>query len=123
MFVLARRDMSFVAGVYALGRSFTHRSHFSHCPARLEAAGVHFTDQQSSAVPLENHERQRVYDSIQQDFRASGLSLDGTITQGLTMSDLFQVYSAALYLTENVVAAWVLSEATQLNSLRPHHPP
>lgn len=89
--VLALRHMSVVAGAYAVGLSFTHRSHLSVCPARLEAAGVHFTEQESSAVPLENHERQRVYDSIQQDLRASGLSLDGIITQGLTMSDIFQV--------------------------------
>lgn len=79
-----------VAGVCGLSLSFTHRTQISHCQARLEAAGVHFR-QNDVALAQENKERQRVYKSIEREFHAGGLALDGLVTQGLKMHDLFQV--------------------------------
>eukprot|EP00892_Ulva_mutabilis_P010295 jgi/Ulvmu1/7638/UM038_0065.1 len=80
-----------VLGLCAAGRSFTRISHVSHCPAKLEASGVHFDERSSRGLPQENSERQRVYHSIEQNFRTNGLSLGAPITQGLSMSDIFQV--------------------------------
>lgn len=82
-------------GWFMLSRQFGRRSRITHCPARLEAAGVHVG--KHGTLELENAERQHVYDEIHASLHDNGLELGNTITQGLSMNDLFQVCGYALF--------------------------
>lgn len=73
-----------------LSRQFGRRSRITHCPAKLEASGVHVG--KHGTLELENAERQHAYDEIHASLHDKGLQLDSTVTQGLSMSDLFQVF-------------------------------
>ena len=72
-----------------LSRQFGRRSRITHCPAKLEASGVHVVTH--GTLELENAERQHAYDEMHASLHDKGLQLGSTITQGLSMSDLFQV--------------------------------
>lgn len=84
------------AGWMTLSRQFGRKSRITHCPARLEASGVHVG--QHGTIQIENAARQKAYDEMHESLHKKGLQLGNTITQGLSMDDLFQVRCCSLFL-------------------------
>jgi hypothetical protein len=72
--------------------SHTHSSPDTTCLLKLEAAGIHL-DATSAATHTssENTERHAIYRNIQESLKLHGLQLDASVTQGLALSDLFQL--------------------------------
>lgn len=81
--------MRFGAGWLTLSRQYGRRARITHCPAKLESAGVQVGT--NDAIHVENAARQRAYDLMHASLHEKGLQLGNTITQGLSMDDLFQV--------------------------------
>jgi hypothetical protein len=79
-----------LTGCLTLSKQFGRRARITHCPARLEAAGVHSVPG-GTELQQENSKRQKAYDELHESLHANGLELSQTVTQGLSMSDLFKV--------------------------------
>jgi hypothetical protein len=78
------------AGWLTLSRQIGRKARITHCAAKLEASGVHVGTH--GPIQLENAERQKSYDAMHATLHEKGLQLGNTITQGLKMDDLFQVW-------------------------------